>query len=199
MAITELRFPAHGPRGYAQGLGLSVLGIGFIAWGAATLAVTPWRLLNAVPLTGGCFLILVGLAFVLFVWFTVACGTIATWRRWRQFGRPAVVVDSAGVHYLASKRPTVVPWPDIEQLSVKRSVYRASVMTNVFLRLQPGAALLRDGVIPVLTDRQLAIGLMAKLSVSEDAATEFLAELAGARLKMTEIDRRPTTVGARAR
>lgn len=197
--MTELYFRAPSRKSYAQGLGLSLIGIGCLAWGVVTLAITPWSLAGILPLAGGVFLVLLGVAFTLFVWFMFAYGMVTAWRDWRQFRVPDAVISSAGVRYLAPRRPVLVPWPDIEEVAVKHTLLsKNNVVTKVSLRLSTGAASLRDGLVHVSASRSLNVGLASDADVSESALLQFLADTAGDRLKITEVDRRSSSVDSRA-
>lgn len=186
MTVNELYFPVPGRKSFAQGLSLSVIGIGFLAWGVAGMAVTPWSWAGIIPLLGGVLAVGVGLGVILLVWFTFIYGTITIWRRWRQFRPPAVTIDATGVRYLATHRPALIPWPDIEQVHLTRTIFPKRNVTKASLRLAPGAALLREGPVNVPATRYLNIGMMADLDVPEDTAVRFLEDTAGTRLQVTE-------------
>lgn len=190
MTINELRFRTPGLAFYAQGIALSALGIALMVGGVVIVVIDPWNLIGDIYILSGVFLGLVGVAFTLLVWFLYVWGTISTWRLWRQFRPPAVVIDASGVRYLAARRAVLVPWPDIEKLGLERTVFRNRVVTRVLLRLAPGAALLRDGAITVPASHSLNVGTMSRLAVPEDIALRFLAATAGPRLEITEVDRR---------
>jgi hypothetical protein len=191
MTTSELRFRSPGLSFYSGNLGISVLGLALVVFGLFDLAVDPWNWGGALFILGGVFVTLLGAALALFVWFTLILGTVSSWRQWRQFRPPAVVIDDSGVRYLASRGPVLIPWLDIEQICLDRTILRASVVTKVSLRLAPHAALLHDGKRALHPDRYLNIGLAADLSVPESVAVGFLAQTAGSRLEITEEDRRP--------
>lgn len=195
MTTNELRFPAPGARFYVSGISLSIIGLALIAWGVVILAFDPWNWPEAIFLLGGIFVAVLGAVFCSFVWFTLAWGTFTTWRNWRQLRAPSVIIDATGVRYLASRRPTAIPWSDIEQLGVRRSIFRNHVVTKIFLRLMPSATLLRDGIVPANANRYLNIGLASDLPVPEETAVRFLQETAGSRLKVTEVNRRTPETG----
>jgi hypothetical protein len=190
VTISEVRFASPGRTFYVQGLAFTALGVGLIAFGLLFVVIEPRNLTHAVYIASAVFVVLAGAALTLLVWFIFIGGAISTWQRWRQFRPPAVVVDAAGVRYLAPRRPAVVPWPDIEKVSLNRTVFRNRVVTRVVLLLDPGAALLRDSAIPVPASRFLGVGTMATADVPVGTALRFLAALAGDRLEVTEVDRR---------
>lgn len=197
MAISELRFPSPALKFYVEGLGWSALGLALIAWGAVVVAFDPWNWTGAVFILGGTFTAALGVVFTVLIWFIFVLGTVTAWRRWRQLRPPAVVIDATGIRYLPYRGPVLVPWPDVEQLGLRRSIFRNRVVTKVFIRLSPGAALLRDGAMTVPASRSLNVGLLSDLAVPEDIAVQFLGETAGSRLRVTEIDRRTPVDGHR--
>lgn len=189
--MTELRFSSPGWKFYSQGLTVSALGIVLVVWGVVIIAVDPWNWVGVISMLGGGMSAAAGLALLLFVWFIYVYGIFTSWRKWRQFRPPTVAVDADGVRYQAPRRPVTVPWADIEQVMVDRIIFPRRVVTKVALRLTPGAALIRDGVIQVPASRYLNVGLMSDLDVPEDVAQEFLSDTAGPRLEIKEDDRRP--------
>lgn len=193
LTVTELRFPSPGLKIYVQGLGLSLFGIVLAAWGVVIILVDPWDWVGVMSMLGGGVIAGAGILLLLFVWFLYISGTISAWRNWRQLRRPTVVVNAEGAHYQAPRRPVFIPWPDVEEVVVKRAIFPKQVVTKVYLRLTPQAALLRDGLIRVPSSRDLSIGTISDPDVSEERAVRFLEELAGPRLQLTETDRRPST------
>jgi hypothetical protein len=190
VTISELRFRAPGLRFYAQGLTVCAFGIAAIAWGVAIVVVNPWNWIGVISTLGGVILGVAGVVLCLLVWFIYVWGTVTTWRRWRQLRPPAVVIDASGIRYLAARRPVLVPWPDIEQVGLRRTVFRNRVVAKVFLRLASGAGLVKRDVITVPASRSLNVGLLSDADVPQDLAMRFLAEMAGPRLEITEVDRR---------
>lgn len=189
MAISELRFRSPGLKFYVQGLGWSALGFALIAWGAVVVAFDPWNWKGAVFILGGICTAGLGVVFTLLIWFIYASGTIMTWRQWRQLRPPAVVIDAAGIRYLAPRRPVSIPWPDVEKVGMRRIIFRGRVISQVFIRLRPAAALLGDA-IAIPADGKVRVGRLSDLTVPEDTAVRFLEESSGSRLEITIDDRR---------
>jgi hypothetical protein len=189
MTISELRFRTHGLRFYAQGIAWSAFGIALIVGSVAVVVFAPRNLVGGIDILSGVFFGVVGVAFTLLIWFLYVLGLITAWRQWRQLRPPAVVIDASGIRYLAARRPVLVPWTDVQQVGMRRTNYRTRVATKIFMRLTPGAALLRDGTITVPASRYLNVGRLSELAVPEDIAVRFLSETAGSRLEITEVDR----------
>lgn len=95
---------------------------------------------------------------------------VTAWRRHRQLTPPAVVLNADGVHY-QGRRPAVVPWSDVEEILLDRSV--------ATLRLSPDAALLEDRRFSVPRDRRLDIAPLSSAEAGRGAAFRFLHETAG--------------------
>jgi hypothetical protein len=200
MTTSELRFRAPGLNFYVGGFGISVLGLVLVAVGVIDVVFDPWNWAGVIYLLGGIWTTVLGAGLTLLVWFLFIWGTITNWQRWGQFRLPAVVIDDAGVRYLVARGPVLIPWLDIEQICLDRTIIRDNrIVTKVSLRLAPDAALLRDGVHTVNSNRYLNIGTASNLSVRENVAVRFLAEHVGSRLEITEVDRRPVTDDGRSR
>jgi hypothetical protein len=193
--MSELRFPAPSRRVYGQGVGWTVLGVLLLVWGIVVIAANPLNWAGAVFVIGGVFVGCLGLLVILLVWAIFALGTAAAWRNFRQLRPPDVVVDDFGVRYLASRRPVAIPWGDIERVGVERVIFPDRTISQVSVRLAPGAALLHDGRFTVPSDRALKVGLLAELAVPEDTAMRFLEEKAERRLEIKVDDRRVTAEG----
>jgi hypothetical protein len=121
----------------------------------------------------------------------VVFGTIRTWREWRQLRHPGVVVDARGIRFEARRRPLAVSWSDVEQLVVRRSLFKTkrstSTTTSLRARLSPDSAVLRADDCPVPADRWLLLGLMEKhVDVPYESVVEFLERTAGHRLEIIE-------------
>lgn len=190
MTVTELRFPSPSWRFHIRGLSVSILGIGFLALGLAALSFVSWKPSSFFFIAGGIFSTLLGIATIVLVWFTFIYGTAIIWIRWRQLRRPAAIIDADGIRYLAARRPTRIPWSDIEEVRLDRDLRPGTVVTKASVRVLPEAAVLRDGPVKVPGTRYLNIGLMSDLGIPEDCAVGFLEDTAGPRLKVTETDRR---------
>jgi hypothetical protein len=188
MTTSELRFRSPGWAFYRQGLGLAVIDLFIVAMVVIEVVNYPrsWTGPVVVAVLG-----LLCMSVFMFTWFVLMWEANKTWRQWRQFRPPAVLIDDAGVRYLAARGPVLIPWADIEEILVKRTLRRAEVVTKVSLRLAPGAVLLMpDGVKTGPVNRNLNIGRAADMSVSESVALDFLSETAGSRVRVTEDFRR---------
>lgn len=190
MTLNELRFPFPGWKFYIRGFGLSALGLGFLGLGLADLAFVSWKRASVLFIAGGVFALLLGLAIIVLIWFTFLYGTINIWLRWQQPRRPSVIVNADGARFLASRRPVHIPWRDVEEIHLNRSLLPGSVVTKVSMRLTPSATAVHDGPVNVPGTRYLNIGLMSDLDVPEDAAQQFFSDTVGPRLRITETDRR---------
>lgn len=186
MTVNELYFRAPGWRFYAQGITVSALGLVLLAWGAAGLAFDSLDWVGAIPLLGGVLMVVTGAGLILLVLFIFVYGMLAAWRDWRQLRPPAVVINAAGARFEAPRRPALIPWPDIEEVHLKRTIFPKRVVTKVSLRLTSGAASLRHGLVNVSPTRYLNVGLMSDLDVPEDIAVDYLADVAGTRLQIME-------------
>ncbi|MBO0804075.1 MAG: hypothetical protein J2P25_13500 [Nocardiopsaceae bacterium] len=192
MEVSELRFRPPGWKAYLNGIELSAIGLAVIAWGAAVVAWNPWSWRGAILFLSGIGVGAMGAAFTLLTWFIIAFGMVTSWRRWRRLRPPVKIVDASGIHYLSPRRPVFVPWSDVEQVILRRNIFPKRVISSVFIRFAPGAALLRDGTFRVPADHSLSIGPLAAVSVPEDVAVRFLEEIAGPRLEVETEDRRKT-------
>lgn len=195
--MTELRFPSPGWKFYGQGITLSVFGVVLAAWGIVTIAVDPWNWVGVISMLGGGISVVAGAGILLLVWFLYVYGVITSWRDWRQFRPPTVIINSSGAHYRAPRRPVVVEWADIEQVRVNRTIFPKKNVTKVSLQLMPGAALIREGRVRVPASRYLNVGLLSDLTVPEEQAMTFLEETAGTQLELSETDRRPQSTASR--
>jgi hypothetical protein len=118
-------------------------------------------------------------------------GAAQSWRHWRRFRLPGVVVDADGIRFEARRRPLMIPWPQVERLELKRSVFKHKSTTRYLsrlrVRLSPGSDVLRADASPVSTNRWLYIGhLEEHISVSYEDAIEILKRTAGLRLELIE-------------
>jgi len=188
--VTELRFPSPGWRSDIRALSVSILGVGLAAFGVVIVAVHPWNFTGIISMLGGILGILVGGGLLLLIWFTFIYGMVLSWTRWRQFRRPTAVIDTDGIRYLAARRPTRIPWSDIEEVLLERDLLPGSIVTKASVRMTPEARVLREGPVNVSQTRYLNIGLMSDVGVPEDFAVSFLENTAGPRLRVTETDRR---------
>jgi hypothetical protein len=196
---TELRFEASGWRTYAGILKVIGVGLIFVLLGGFCIA---WNL----PSGGNISLVVVGaidaflgLLVIGLALFLVGATTILACVKWRQLRLPAVLVDASGVHYLAPRRPLSIPWSDIEQVGLHRTVYRSRsrsrsynrrVDTGLFVRLRPDSTALDDSPLPLPADRVLRLGDLSKLPVPEDFAVRFLEKTTGSPVEVTVTDRR---------
>jgi hypothetical protein len=83
-----------------------------------------------------------------------------------------------------------VPWADIEQICLRRTIFRRRVTVRVSMRLAADAALLHDGPVKVPPSRVLNVGGLARANVSEGDAIRLLEQAGGMPLEVTEVDRR---------
>jgi hypothetical membrane protein len=63
VTISEVRFESPGRTFYTQGLALSALGIGLIAFGVLFVIIEPWNPGHAIYVVSAVFAALVGVAF----------------------------------------------------------------------------------------------------------------------------------------
>lgn len=191
MTVSKLYFRSPGWKFYGQGVTLSAGGLGLTAFCVFALVVDPWNWVGVMAMAGSIFGIVAGVGLLLLTWFIFIYGTIRAWHNWRQLRPPVVTIDATGVYYHAS-RPAMVPWADIEQVCLHRTIFPKTVISKIYLRLTPDAALIRDGKVSVPGNRNFNVGLVSELDVPEEAAVRFLTETTGAPLEIEETDNRPS-------
>lgn len=192
MTVSELRFPKPGLKFYSQVFVWTAIGLAIIAWGSVGPAFNAPRWSGLLYWISGVSVIIMGLVLIGLVWLIFAALTYGVWRTFRQLRPPTVLIDASGVNYLAARRPRYIPWTDIEQASLERTIFRGSVLSYVHVRLTPGAAIFDDiGYRPAISaDRKVQVGRLKDLAVSEDAVLRFLEKTSGTSVEITEDDRR---------
>lgn len=187
----DLHFSSPPWKFWAQGFWLLLLSAVILVLGLLALKIPSYAL--------GVFLIVIGAAFVLLSLSLFVLRVKSAWRQWRQLHPPDVLVDAVGVHYMAA-RPADVPWSDIEQVCLTRTyISRRTIATflsrgvisKVYVRLKPDAALLREEKMGIPDSHHLNVGLLSQTGVMDEVAIRILTEVSGAPLEVEEIDRRP--------
>lgn len=190
MTVSELRFPSASRKLFTGVAMFTGLGLAIVAWGVVVILFNPLSWTGVLFWISGAYVAGMGLMLIALVWLFLGVGTVTTWRRWRQFFQPPVVIDESGACYRPRRGPVLIPWTDVEQLDVERTILPKSVVTKVSVRLAPDAAALRDGVVSVSDSRNLDVGMLRDLNTPEDTAMRYLEEAAGPLLKITNDDRR---------
>lgn len=198
--MTELRFETQGWSHYGWGLIFLGVGIVFVLMGGLTAIWNPLSWGGAMYIVAGVGVAAVGLLFVVLILAIYVGGTIEAWRKWRQLRYPAVLVDASGIRYLARRRPLLIPWADVEQVGLDRTILRTGYVDARFsARLRPGSAVLNSGSVPIPADRVVRLGALSQVSAPEDVVVRFLEGAAGLPLTVTEVDRRPAETGGSSR
>lgn len=202
--VTELRFPAAGAGSYFRLLWLVALSLLCLGLGLLLL-----RLHQSSEPAGGFFsevrgflVIAIGAVMTLVTGFLAVAVPILNRRCWGQFGRPATVVDAAGVRFLLRGGTVLITGRDIAEIRLTRTNYTSRATgrrwsnTRVTLLLEPDADRVRDGLIRVPASRVLAVGRLEDVvlpddcldvtDVPADLAVSFLREIAGPLLVTTE-------------
>ena len=193
MTVSELRFPAPGWKVYSQFFVWTAIGLVIVAWGVVVIVFNPLSWRGVIFWISGSFVAFMGLVLIALVWFIFGAGTFATWKSCRQLRPPTIVIDASGVSYLATRRPRHIPWADIEQAILKRKILRDQVLSGVYVRLVPNAAIYDDvSYRPAISaDRKVRLGGLKEISLPEDAALQFLEEVSGGPVEIAIDDRRP--------